>query len=68
MKTETQEQIKAFLEGFHELIPLESIQYFTAEELELLMSGLPSIELEDLKQNTDYQGYQPTDKAIIWFW
>lgn len=52
MKTETHEQIKAFLDGFHELIPLESIQYFTAEQLELLISGLPQIDLEDLKQNT----------------
>lgn len=68
MKTEIKDQIDAFLEGFHELIPVESIQYFTSEELEILMSGLPTIDIADLKRNTDYQGFTSTDKQIVWFW
>jgi E3 ubiquitin-protein ligase HUWE1 len=26
------------------------------------------VDVEDLKQNTDYSGYNPTDQIIIWFW
>lgn len=32
------------------------------------MSGMPSIDLKDLKENTDYQGYMPTDQIIKWYW
>ena len=32
------------------------------------MSGLPTINLEDLKANVDYMGYQPNDDVIRWFW
>lgn len=36
--------------------------------MELLISGLPEINFEDLKNNVDYSGYAPTDQAIKWFW
>ena len=36
-----EQQIDAFLEGFHELIPRELISIFNHHELELLISGLP---------------------------
>ena len=32
------------------------------------MSGLPTINLDDLKQNVDYVGFNPTDDQIKWFW
>jgi len=37
-------QIKAFLEGFHELIPPELISILDSKELELMISGLPDID------------------------
>lgn len=43
------QQIEAFLEGFYELIPKELISIFNHKELELLISGLPSIEINDLR-------------------
>lgn len=44
MRDDIMPQIKAFLEGFHELIPHDSIRFFDAKELELLISGLPNID------------------------
>lgn len=44
MRDDIQPQIQAFLEGFHELIPQESIKFFDSKELELLISGLPNID------------------------
>jgi len=37
------------LKGFYELIPPELVKIFNARELELMISGLPDIDLEDLK-------------------
>ena len=60
-------QIEKFLEGFHEIVPHECISFFEAKELELLISGLPEISYEDLKNNLDYSGYNPNDQIIKWF-
>lgn len=68
MTSSIQPQIDAFLEGFHDLVPPELISIFNEHELELLISGLPDIDLEDLRANTDYHGYRPTDDQIAWFW
>ncbi len=32
------------------------------------MSGMPSVDLKDMKLNTDYQGYSPQDQVIKWYW
>lgn len=49
-------QMKSFLEGFNELIPLTYIKVFDENELELLMCGIGSIDLNDWKRNTVYKG------------
>jgi E3 ubiquitin-protein ligase HUWE1 len=62
-------QCNALLEGFAELIPPSLISIFSPEELELLISGLPHIDLADLRANTEYGGgYRPTHEVIQWFW
>ena len=61
-------QIDYFLEGFHELIPPELICIFDAQELELLISGLPDVDIEDLRAHTEYFGYKSTDLTIQNFW
>ncbi|XP_010542518.1 PREDICTED: E3 ubiquitin-protein ligase UPL1-like isoform X2 [Tarenaya hassleriana] len=61
-------QINAFLEGFNELIPRDLVSMFNDKELELLISGLPEIDLDDLKANTEYTGYTPASPVVQWFW
>lgn len=68
MTTAINNQIKAYLDGFHELINPELISIFTPRELELMISGLPDIDVDDLKKNTEYTGWRPADKEIDWFW
>jgi E3 ubiquitin-protein ligase HUWE1 len=68
MTTAIRKQIDSFLEGFHELVPPELISLFDAQELELLISGLPDIDLDDLRAHTDYHGYKPSDPPINFFW
>lgn len=50
-------QIDSFLEGFYDIIPKRLISIFDEQELELLISGLPNIDLDDLKANTEYHKY-----------
>jgi len=61
-------QLAAFLEGFYDIIPRRLISIFNEQELELLLSGLPDINIDDLKANTEYHKYTYTSLQIVWFW
>lgn len=63
-----EQQIAAFKQGFHELIPLDDCRIFNEVELELLTSGLPDIDVADLKAHVDYSGYTAGSPQISWFW
>jgi len=61
-------QLAAFLEGFYDIIPRRLIAIFNEQELELLLSGLPDINIDDLKANSEYHKYSVTSLQIVWFW
>lgn len=61
-------QIDSFLQGFYDLVPAELICIFSPTELELLICGLPDVNIDELQQHTDYHQYKPTDDVIVWFW
>lgn len=63
-----QSQMDAFLTGFHEVIPRDLIRIFSEQELELLISGLPDIDVDAWKNYTELQGYSSSDPMIQWFW
>lgn len=63
-----EEQFKAFIDGFNELIPQELVNVFDERELELLIGGLADIDVEDWKKHTDYRGFTENDQVIQWFW
>ncbi|CAM1504763.1 Fc.00g023540.m01.CDS01 [Cosmosporella sp. VM-42] len=62
------DQMAHFLKGFHEIIPADLIAIFNEQELELLISGLPEIDIDDWKSNTEYHNYNPSSQQIQWFW
>ncbi len=64
LTTAIREQIAAFLAGFHDIIPRELIQIFNEKELELLISGVPDIDIDDWKNNTEYRGYTSTSAQV----
>ena len=57
-------RLNAFLEGFYDIIPKRLISIFSEQELELLVSGLPNIDIEDLKANAEYHKYLPTSLQV----
>lgn len=68
LTTAIRPQINAFMEGFNELILRDLISIFNDKELELLISGLPEIDLDDMRANTEYSGYSAASPIIQWFW
>jgi len=63
-----EDQTKAFLDGFNEVVPLEWLQYFDERELELMLCGMQEIDVEDWQKNTIYRHYAKTSKQVQWFW
>ncbi|KAG0374801.1 hypothetical protein BGX24_009910 [Mortierella sp. AD032] len=62
------DQIHSFLLGFHEIIPAHLISIFNEQELELLISGLPDIDIDEWKNNAEYQNYTQSSPQILNFW
>ncbi|KAH7075400.1 hypothetical protein BKA63DRAFT_296776 [Paraphoma chrysanthemicola] len=62
------EQLENFLKGFHDIVPAELVNIFSEQELELLISGLPDINVDDWKNNTEYHNYTAASPQIQWFW
>ena len=68
MKGQIEEQIQAFLNGFYSLIPRNEITLFTPSELDLLICGVPEIDVEDLKNNCDFASpYSRNHPAVKMF-
>ncbi|KAF9447492.1 hypothetical protein P691DRAFT_776106 [Macrolepiota fuliginosa MF-IS2] len=62
------EQIENLLSGFYEIIPKDLITIFNEQELELLISGTPDIDVDEWRAATEYNGYAGSDPNIVWWW
>jgi len=65
-------QMNELLLGFFDVIPEPLLTIFDFQELELLMCGLPSIDMEDWQEHTEYSGEYdeegPNHEVCQWFW
>lgn len=68
LTTSVQEQLENFVRGFHDIIPAELVAIFDEQELELLISGLPEIDVDDWRAHTEYHNYTANSPQITWFW
>ena len=46
------------------MIPKSLISIFNEQELELIISGLPQIDVEELRANTEYTKYQSNSPQV----
>ena len=61
-------QITAFCDGFYSLIPHDIIRIFSPNELDLLICGIPEIDINDFKKNVVYRSpYHSNHKVIVLF-
>lgn len=65
-------QMNELLLGFFDVIPEPLLTIFDFQELELLMCGLPEIDMDDWMENTEYTGeYEDVGydhPTCRWFW
>jgi E3 ubiquitin-protein ligase NEDD4 len=64
-------QLTEFLKGFYDVVPEPLVSVFDFQEMELLLHGLPNIDMDDWVRNTEYTGEfsgQPNHKVVQWFW
>ena len=67
-KRGVEEQTKAFLDGFNEVVPLQWLQFFDEKELELMLCGMQELNASEWEKNTVYRNYTRNAKQIQWFW
>jgi len=68
LTTSVSAQLESFVRGFHDIIPAELVAIFDEQELELLISGLPEIDVDDWRGHTEYHNYTANSPQITWFW
>ncbi|GAB9474626.1 Hect e3 ubiquitin ligase [Globisporangium polare] len=68
------EQVSAVLEGLYDVIPRNLLAVFDYQELELLLCGVPQIDVDDWQDHSDvkFQTFDQPSKAekkvVEWFW
>lgn len=65
-------QITELMLGFFDVIPEPALTVFDPNELELILCGLPTIDMNDWMDNTKYSGYYESKgknhQVVDWFW
>lgn len=66
------DQLNELLRGFYEVVPEGILSVFDYQELELIINGLPNINVDDWQANTRYRGEYESKKdnhqVVKWFW
>ncbi|KAJ8574666.1 hypothetical protein ON010_g4544 [Phytophthora cinnamomi] len=64
-----QAQMDALVQGFTTLVPLSAIKVFDMAELRMLVNGKPTIDVEELRSCTVFQGgYDEHAQVVLWLW
>ncbi|KAF7405811.1 hypothetical protein HZH68_005180 [Vespula germanica] len=63
-----EQQFLALQKGFHELIPPPLLRPFDERELELVIGGLGTIDINDWKLHTRLKHCTPDTPVVKWFW
>jgi hypothetical protein len=64
-------QLSEMVRGFYEIVPEPFLSVFDFQELELLLHGMPVIDMDDWVQNSLYTGDfsgKPNHQVVLWFW
>ncbi|GFG39371.1 hypothetical protein Cfor_08324 [Coptotermes formosanus] len=68
LNTAIYEQFRAFYLGFHSVCASNALIMLRPEEVEMLVCGSPTLDLNELRKVTEYDGYKADDPIIIDFW
>ena len=69
MFSQVEEQLKMLLTGLYEVVPQHLLFMFDHQELELLLCGVPVIDVDEWERHTVYKGrYNNQHQVVKWFW
>ncbi|KAH7101855.1 HECT-domain-containing protein [Auriculariales sp. MPI-PUGE-AT-0066] len=70
LSRQIQKQSRAFFEGLSEIIDPKWLRMFNQQELQILVAGVNTdVDVDDLRQNTNYGGvYDADEETIVAFW
>lgn len=63
-----EQQLSSLRSGVYEFVPYHLLSSFNEVELELLISGVSEIDLNDWRRHTDYRNCSSEDQVVLWFW
>jgi E3 ubiquitin-protein ligase NEDD4 len=61
-------QVTELLLGFYDVIPESALTVFDYQELELMLCGLPNIDVDDWMEHTIYKDCTRKTQVVKWFW
>jgi len=67
---EFRKQTAAIRQGLGKVVPLEALCLFSWKELEIMVCGrgFASEDVDLLKRNTEFSGFNQNDQMVEWFW
>lgn len=71
LMTRIKDQLEELMRGFYEVVPEPFLSVFDFQELELLLHGMPVIDMDDWVRNSDYTGDfsgKSNHQVVLWFW
>jgi len=68
MVDSVERQLMNLLEGFFDIIPVQFLSIFNESELELLLCGVPEINVQEWQAKTLMLNFPPDHQCINWFW
>ena len=63
-----QRMLNSFVDGLSNVLPYETLTILTGEELRNYLCGNEEIDVDLLRKVVEYEGYEPTDDAVQFFW
>lgn len=64
-----QRSISSIKKGLHRVIPNGLMNAFHPYELEMILYGVPFIDVNEWREHTIYKApYAANHKVIVWFW
>jgi len=68
-KKSIEPKVKSLLDGIYHVVPKDFFQIFDIQEVEMLLYGLPFIDVNDWEGTTTYKGsYYKNHQIVKWFW
>jgi E3 ubiquitin-protein ligase HECTD3 len=55
-------------DGLFAVVPARAVRLLTWQELEVAVSGTPTIDVDVMRAHTDLEGFRATDATIVFFW